>query len=428
MSDVPKFVLKRLPENAALETHPDADLLTGFVEKSLLEPERNRVTEHLARCSACRAVVALAMPESPELHELPELPKFEVPALTASSNARRTDWFNPAVLRWVVATAGIVALTSVGILQYRSHLNKIANDNVLLSRNAALPPVPPADQAPLVPSPPLPVPPQAKQRQPTDSREKVQPSRPAPMTTGGSTGSSNKMLRTPPGSYTASAPDAAVVSGYAGGRVSAAPPPPAPNPSVGQQPTASSSSQTVEVESQSATIATSTENEVADKLAKDEKKQTSKNQSSTDSAVITPPSRWSISADGALQRSWDDGHTWIIVNPGASVRGSTAALSASKGATKSSANAATARPRSNSVFRAATAFGSEVWAGGSAAALYHSSDSGLHWTRVVPSASGAILTGDITSIEFSDPQHGTVTTSAGEVWLTADAGRTWARK
>src|ERR1700678_4006935 len=399
MSDVPKFVLKRLPENAALETHPDADLLTGFVEKSLLEPERNRVTEHLARCSACRAVVALAMPESPEspeLHELPKLPELDVPALTASSNAQRRDWFNPAVLRWVVATAGIVALTSVGILQYRSHQNKIADDNILLARNAAPPSVPPADQAPLVPSQPLPVPPEAKKRQPTDSREKVQPSRPEPMATGGSTGSSIKMLRTPPVSHAASAPGAAVASGYAGARVSAAPPPPAPNPSVGQQPAASSSSPMVEVESQSATI--------------------------------TPPSRWSISADGALQRSWDDGHTWIIVNPGASVRGSTTALSASKGAVKSSANAATPRPRSNSVFRAATAFGSEVWAGGSAAALYHSSDSGLHWTRVVPSASGADLTGDIATIEFSDPQHGTVTTSAGEVWLTADAGRTWARK
>src|SRR5277367_91981 len=279
MSDVPKFVLKRLPENAALETHPDADLLTGFVEKSLLEPERNRVTEHLARCSACRAVVALAMPESPEV------PELEGPALTTSRNARRRDWFNPAVLRWVVATAGIVAVASVGILQYRSHQNKIADDNILLSRNAAPPSVPPADQAPLVPSQPLPVPPQAKKRQPTDSREKVQPSRPEPMTTGGSTGSSIKMLRTPPVSHAASAPGAAVASGYAGARVSAAPPPPAPNPSVGQQPAASSSSPMVEVESQSATIATSTENEVAHKLAKDE------NQSSTDSAVITPPSR-----------------------------------------------------------------------------------------------------------------------------------------
>ncbi len=210
MSDVPKFVLKRLQETAALETHPDADLLTGFVEKSLLEPERNRVTEHLARCSACRAVVALAMPESPELPEVPEVPdevpEVEVPALTASRNARRRDWFNPAVLRWVVATAGIVAVTSVGILQYRSHQNKIAEDNILLSRNAAPPPVPPADQAPLVPSQPLPVPPQAKQRQPTDSREKVQPSRPEHMIAGGSTGSSIKMPRTPLGSYAASAP------------------------------------------------------------------------------------------------------------------------------------------------------------------------------------------------------------------------------
>ena len=191
--------------------------------------------------------------------------------MTASRNARRRDWFNPAVLRWVVATAGIVAVTSVGILQYRSHQNKIAEDNILLSRNAAPPPVPPADQAPLVPSQPLPVPPQAKQRQPTDSREKVQPSRPERMIAGGSTGSSIKMPRTPLGSYAASAPAAAVASGSAGGRASAAPPPPAPNPSVGQQPAASSSSPTVEVESQSATIATSTENEVADQLAKGEK-------------------------------------------------------------------------------------------------------------------------------------------------------------
>src|SRR3984957_15447520 len=288
MSDVPKFVLKRLPENAALETHPDAGLLAGFVEKSLLEPERNRVTEHLARCSACRAIVALAMPESPELLEVPEV---EVPALTTSSNARRRDWLNSAVLRWVVATAGIVAITSVGILQYRSHQNKIADDNILLSRNAAPPPLPPADQTPRLPSPPLLVPPPAKQRQPIDSREKAPLSRPEHMITGGSTGSSIKMLRTPAGSYTAPAPRAAVASGYAGGRVSAAPPPPAPNPSFGQQPAASSSSPMVEVESQSATIATSTENEIADQLAKDEKKQTSKKQSSTDPAATPPPSR-----------------------------------------------------------------------------------------------------------------------------------------
>jgi hypothetical protein len=417
MSDVPKFVLKRLQENAAPEAHPDADLLTGFVEKSLLEPERNRVTEHLARCITCREVVALALPEAPEL---------EVVALASSGNSRRRSWFSSAVLRWVVATAGIVAVTSVGVLQYRSHENKIADDNILLSRNAAPPPVPLAAQAPLLPSQPLPVPPEAKTSPPTVSRSKTPSIRPEPTSIDGSTNSSMQMPRTPLGGHAASAPRAAVASGYAGGRVSAAPQP-ALNPSVGQQPTAPSSSQMVEVESEAATTAPSTENEVADKLAKDTKKQNLKNQSSMDSAVVAAPPRWSISAEGALQRSWDDGHTWITVNPAAAVRGSASALSASKGALKSSANAAPAPPRSNSVFRAATAFGSEVWAGGSAATLYHSIDSGLHWARVVPSASGVNLTGDIASIEFSDPLYGTVTTSTGEVWFTADAGHTWSR-
>jgi photosystem II stability/assembly factor-like uncharacterized protein len=39
-----------------------------------------------------------------------------------------------------------------------------------------------------------------------------------------------------------------------------------------------------------------------------------------------------------------------------------------------------------------------------------------------------MLTGDITSIEFSDRQHGRITTSIGEVWITADDGGTWRRQ
>jgi photosystem II stability/assembly factor-like uncharacterized protein len=185
----------------------------------------------------------------------------------------------------------------------------------------------------------------------------------------------------------------------------------------------------VEVESQAATTATSTENEVADKLAKNPKSKILKDQSSMESAVVAALPRWSISSDGALQRSFDEGHTWTIVNPGAPVRGSAAELSsASRHALKKSdEKQAEAQPRSNSVFRAATAFGTEVWAGGSTGMLYRSSDSGVHWTRVVPSASGTILSGDISSIEFSDSEHGAVTTSTGEVWLTADAGQSWRR-
>ena len=62
MQDVPKIVLKRLQETSAPGTHPDADLLTAFAEQSLPEPERVRVMDHLARCSDCREVLALALP------------------------------------------------------------------------------------------------------------------------------------------------------------------------------------------------------------------------------------------------------------------------------------------------------------------------------------------------------------------------------
>jgi len=58
--------------------------------------------------------------------------------------------------------------------------------------------------------------------------------------------------------------------------------------------------------------------------------------------------------------------------------------------------------------------GTDVWAGGSGAILYHSQDAGDHWTRVMPASSGATLTGDIVSLEFLDMQHGKVSTSTAK--------------
>jgi photosystem II stability/assembly factor-like uncharacterized protein len=72
--------------------------------------------------------------------------------------------------------------------------------------------------------------------------------------------------------------------------------------------------------------------------------------------------------------------------------------------------------------------GTEVWAGGSTGALFHSSDGGNHWTRVVPLFAGSTLTGDVVTVEFSDPQHGKITTSTPEVWTTTDAGQTWQKQ
>ena len=77
------------------------------------------------------------------------------------------------------------------------------------------------------------------------------------------------------------------------------------------------------------------------------------------------------------------------------------------------------------VFRAVSANGPDVWAGGSEGNLFHSTDTGEHWVRIVPSWRGIELTTDILSLQFADPQHGRIVTSTAEIWTTADAGQTW---
>jgi photosystem II stability/assembly factor-like uncharacterized protein len=106
--------------------------------------------------------------------------------------------------------------------------------------------------------------------------------------------------------------------------------------------------------------------------------------------------RWTLSGDGVLQRSFDSGKTWQTI-PVAN----------------------------NVVFRALAANDSDIWAGGAAGALYHSSDAGQNWVQVTPTTDGNSLTGDIITVEFRDAAHGKVTTSTRETWTTADAGHTW---
>jgi hypothetical protein len=148
-----------------------------------------------------------------------------------------------------------------------------------------------------------------------------------------------------------------------------------------------------------------------------------------------PLPRWTVGAGGALQRSFDQGKTWQTVNVNASPTSSAsleiiARESRAKEAPKEKDADKKLRKQevANPTFRAVTAAGSEVWAGGSAGALYHSLDAGNHWTRVVPSAAGTVLTGDIVSLEFPDSQNGRVTTSTPEVWTTSDSGQTWQKQ
>ncbi len=142
--------------------------------------------------------------------------------------------------------------------------------------------------------------------------------------------------------------------------------------------------------------------------------------------------RWAISATGALQRSFDQGQTWQTVDVNANPLGANAAslqISAKASRVKAKdADKALKQSAAPLIFRALATNGADVWAGGSAGALYHSQDAGNHWIRVVPASAGTALSGDIVSLEFPDPQHGELSTSTPEVWTTTDAGQTWQKQ
>lgn len=156
------------------------------------------------------------------------------------------------------------------------------------------------------------------------------------------------------------------------------------------------------------------------------------------SAQLQAAPRWTISARGGLQRSFDQGNTWQTVDVAANsipfaFVGETsleivAKASRAKGAKEKDANQIRKQDSAPLTFRAVAATGSDVWAGGSAGALYHSLDAGNHWTRILPAYAGAVLTGDVISLEFPDPQHGKVSTSTFEIWITTDDGQTWQKQ
>jgi len=357
MQDIPKIVRQQLKASttAMVESHPDADLLTAFAEHAITGAERASVVEHLASCGDCRDVVALALPATE----------------TVVIPATRSAWaggLSLPVLRWGVVAAGLLAVTLVGVQQYkRHHPEQIVASNVIQTKGTTDAAARNAQAIPQVSAP-------------VDSRPSVP---------------QNDMPKQAMAALSVQAHRAFVSSSSDGGEVQS--------------------------EATHATEQTTAQNQVQDQLIQNQKQRPldGSNVSNVDTvakakdpvptaASVSP--RWTISAAGTLQRSLDDGKTWQNINPGAAVENVAASVNPVP------------------VFRAVAAAGPEVWAGGSAGVLYHTVDGGSGWTLVLPSAAGAILTGDITSIQFPDSQHGTVATSTTEVWITADDGQTWHKR
>lgn len=462
MQDVPNIVRERLKATASAGDHPDANILTAFAEQSLPAMERTSIIEHLSRCADCRDVVALALPAT------------EDSALTV--NPVRGGWFTWPVLRWAFVAAGVVAIASVGFFQYQRNTRAASMSALIQPEQTRT-----TEARNESPATPTPAPPASEKNSVQLADTEAAPSAKAVVNLPKPAAPENKQL--------ASSQQLHLKTSLAGKsfggplmpnqqQVAVQQVPPPPTAFATHQADAASrafpqAAETVEVSSAAPAVSAQDQNLEADREAKLDQPGLRDNYSKA-KAPVTPSAGasagaavnstvqtaqistkkdlptsgrdvaelvtlsstplWTISPIGALQRSFDQGKTWHDVAVTSAVGGAMNGALVSRAATakefrEKDADKKNLKPDSSTpVFRAVAANGSEVWAGGNNAALYHSIDGGNHWTTVQPSAAGAALTGDILALEFPDSQHGRVTTSTREVWTTADNGQSWQKQ
>jgi hypothetical protein len=438
MSDAPKIVHDRLRAAAPRETHPDADVLTAFVEQALSGTEREGVVRHLSRCGDCREVVALSIPPSVEAAR-PEAARDETSVRTRTERSQALfAWPN---LRWAAMAAGVV-VASVLILRPGKPTDSTLGNENLAAQGKAQAPTPDATPNSVASSATEPTgsysstpstkPDNALALERRSSRRDEQPlgraqtraaMPPAYLANNKRVDSlrdksnysfeAGKLAMQSPStrgvganSEISTAQQAGVPSSELGAvngtaeEVRSAPvqgtliarndvpalPVEKAKPAVKEKEEVQLKSQVQEVAPQTKFAPAYVESNSA--LAR--QKQTSKK--SKDAGA-----QWSL-AQGKLQRSLDAGASWQIVLQ-------------------------LQQPLLSFGER-----GSDVWAGGQGGALFHSVDGGTTWTMIQPSTKAGALTGDIVAIEIRSSAEIVLSTSTGESWTTADAGKTWEKK
>jgi hypothetical protein len=428
MSDVPKIVYDRLRASAPVGAHPDADVLAAFAEQALSAAECEDVVRHLARCRDCREAVALSLPALEAVPQ-PEMAGERAAAEPVSAGrvgGGMRNWFAWPNLRWAALAAGVVVVASVLMLRPGKQPDSMVGtvnrqaENAVPAPSDAKPAEPPKDQ--LARSAPATG---AKSDNPRMREKPVlgmlesQPERKQVQALPAATGAladNNREDALALDKRAAKIPAAPAVSASGG---MAAP------EHVGV------SSETVEVTNEAASMAQAApaqdrlmarseisapiqKAKVATKEETELKAQTrdAEAQKKQLKTAISAPDRafgahklqskdvaaqWTF-AQGMLRRSLDGGASW---------------------------QTALQLDRPLLCFGAQ---GSDVWAGGQAGTLFHSSDGGTTWVQVQPSTKAESLSADIVAIEIRGPAEIVLSTSTNESWTTADGGKAWEKK
>ncbi len=395
VAEILKIVGQRLRATAKADVHPDPNLIAAFAERSLARPERLRVMDHLAQCADCREIVSLSIPQ------------LEDTAVVTTARGI-SGWLSWPMLRWGALAACVVV---VGVAVTLRH----PGTETAQPSNVARQPDTVAEGKPAMGA-------QIAQPSASSLTANLAPPSLSEARSDADASPATKRLASKPVNPSGAASSAAVGD-------FARPKLPSPSQRAG-----SMLARTPKTAEQSA-VADSNLSEMADARpsaelselvpgrAKDapEEAQSAKAKAATGGAMVsgsdiaaaapqvmngaslrTVPNlapRWTLSADGTLQRSLDSGRSWKTITVS-----------------------------NRTIFRALAASGLDIWVAGSGGALYHSSDAGEHWMRVQPVASGETLTADIIGVEFTDALHGKLTTSNQESWTTADSGQTWQKQ
>lgn len=376
MADLPKIAVQRLHgKGLATGTHPDANLISAFVENALSGDSHAQVLQHVAQCDDCREIVFLSTPD-------------QVATLPGTA-AAPSNWLAWPVLRWGAAVAAVVVVVTAVTLhpplgrRFVSSSSIQQTDAPIANERAASAPAP-------------------EEKRETAAAARISPV--PPVVTNGATAKVNdqgfkKQAASPMLGQESPALGAKIAAKPSGELARAQPVDlTAEQARVQAEKLPAETSQRVPARAKDAAAepAADTGGGIGSGV-----RSSAPAASRSNAAMLMPTAapRWTLTSEGTLQRSLDYGRTWQTIP----VAGQAA-------------------------FRALAASGRDIWVGGSKGALYHSTDAGENWLQVQPVTAGQPLTDDIIGVEFPDALDGKLTTSAKDTWTTSDGGQTWNRQ